>query len=263
MRLMPFLLVFISFQFSFTQEDITLKPLDSISLKADAFIGVDDFENYYYTKGNTLYKKTPRHTYSYTNTRLGNITSVAITNPLKILVFYRDFNSLIILDNRLNELSDIINLSDDSYGKNAVFATISSNNNLWLYSLDDNILTLWNYETRKPVFNSQPLQFYQNDFEAIAQTSTYENCWMVSSKHILIFNEYGSFIKDIDLQKVLALQPYKNGFLYINGNEIYFHESDTVKKLSGLSPKHLSTNFFVNKNNLYFFGSNTLYRYRF
>lgn len=261
MRLVLYLLFFSFVKLSFSQEVIIAKLLDSVSLNADIFIGVDNFEDHYYTNGNTLYKQTPNQTYSYTNTQLGNITSVDITNPLKILVFYRNFNTIVILDNRLNELSDRINLSDSNYGKNATYVTISSNNNLWLYSLDDNILTLWNYETKEIIFDSQPLQFYQDKFEAIAQTSTYENCWLISENGIIEFNEYGSFIEAKEIINISTLRPYKNGFIYLKRNNFYFNEDKTTIKLEGVNPKHLSTNYFVNKNTLSFFRSGRLYRY--
>lgn len=262
MRFILFLLFFIIVRPLFTQEDIAVKLLDSISLNADVFIGADDFEDYYFIEGNTLFKKTAQQVYSYTNTQLGNIASVDITNPLKILVFYQDFNTIVLLDNRLNELSDRMNLSTISYQKNAAFASISSNNNLWLYSLDDNILTLWNYENKETVFESQPLQFYKSGFEAAAQTSSYENCWLASENDVLKFNEYGSFIAVSEIKGIKAIQSYNNGIIFMKKAEIYFHDGTIKTSLGPVDLKHLSTNFFVNKNTLYFFRSNRLYRYR-
>jgi len=261
-RSLLFLFLFSTIQPLLGQEGVTVQLIDSVSLNADVFIGTDDFENYYYTRENTLYKKTPKHTYSYTNTQLGIIASVDITNPLKILVFYRDFNTIILLDNRLNELTDRINLSEAWYGKNATFASISSNNNLWLYSLDDNVLTLWNYENKDAIFESQPLQFYQDDFEGLFQISNYEKCWLASKNGILEFNQYGSFINATDLSKISGIQSYDDQLLIVSETEIYFYESDKKEILKNVDLNHLSTNFFVNKNTLNFFRSNTIFRYR-
>ena len=262
MRFILFLFLFSTIHPLFTQEDVSVKLIDSVSLIADLFIGTDVFENYYYTEGNTLYKKTPKHRYSYTNTRLGNIASVDITNPLKILVFYRDFNTLIILDNRLNELTDRINLSESWYGKNATFSSISSNNNLWLYSLDDNILTLWNYEKKEIIFESQPLQFYQDGFEGLSQISNYEKCWLASNNGILEFNQYGSFIKASELDEIKAIQSENDRLLIVSGDQIYLYKNSKKEILKNVDLNHLSTNFFVNKNTLNFFRSNTIFRYR-
>ncbi len=244
------------------QNELSVQLIDSVLLKADRFEGVDDFENIYYTKGNTLYKKTHLQTYSYTNTQLGNVTSVDITNPLKVVLFYRDFNTVVILDNRLNELSDRINFNEVSYAKNAMFATVSSNNNLWLYSLEDNIVSLWNYETKTTIFDSQPLPFYSTEFEATMQISTYEDCWLVSNTGLLHFNEYGAFIGAHEISGIVAVRPYEDQLIYIKDNEVAFFKASVPFKINGFNPEHLSTNFFVNKNTFYFLRSNRLYRYR-
>ena len=104
MKYFAFVIVLIQLFFVQAQEFKTAFFKD-YSINADKFIGVDDFENSYYINHNNLYKKTAQTIYSYANSQLGEITSVDITNPLKILVFYRDFNAVLLLDNRLNELT--------------------------------------------------------------------------------------------------------------------------------------------------------------
>ena len=264
MRLFYFIAVLLFFLRTTAQEkneSLVLEFVDSISFKADIFIGVDDFENYYSIEGNTFYKKTNRHLYSYTNTQLGSITSVDITNPLKVLLFYRDFNTIVILDNRLNELTDVVNFSRESYNKNVSLTKISSNNNLWLYSLDDNVLSLWNYETRQIIFDSQPLSFYEADFEAIYMISDYENCWLSSNKGILKFNEFGSYLETISSINFTYIRPYGNGFTYLDSYTMFAFENNVTTKIEFVNNNHFSTNYFVNKNNLYFFKDDVIYKY--
>ena len=244
------------------QSEIKVVFADSLVLQADRFVGADDFENYYYLRDNSLFKKSATNTYSYMNTQLGAIASVDISNPLKILVFYRDFNTILLLDNRLNELSDRINLNEENYGKNAHFATVSSNNNLWIYSLDDNVLTLWDYENKQALFESQPLQFYSSDFEAIFQYSNYKKCWLVSEEDLVEFNEFGSFIASKPLSAVQALGSFNDQLSYLQNNRLFVRRDEEPVLLNNIDPRHLSTNFFVNKNWLYFFRSNQLFRYR-
>ena len=254
-------LFFLSIQVSFSQGVINTQLIDSISLKADEFIGVDDFENYYYTKDNTLYKKTTSETYVYTNTQLGIITSIDITNPMKILVFYQNFNTIVILDNRLNELTDSINLSEESFGKNVALATVSSNNNLWLYSLDDNVLSLWDYEQRKIIFDSQPLTFYEDSFEAEKQVSNYEYCWLISEKGVLQFNEFGSFIGLYQKEDTETLVSYQKGML-VKTKKGLFYVTDTKDiSISIEDIKHNTNDFFAIRDYLYFFDANEVYKY--
>ncbi len=243
-------------------QNIDTKLLETISLKADRFIGVDTFENYYYVIGTTLYKKTANKTYVYNNTVLGSIHTVDLSNPLKLVLFYRDFNTVVILDNRLNELTDSINFSIETFSKNVASVSLSSSNNLWLYSLDDNILSLWNYENKKIIFNTQPLSFYEENFEASRQLSTYQYCWLFSSEALLKFNEYGSFVEAQNLPNVDNFMPHLNGYFYVKNAKFYYHENNESNQVLIDGAKHQLDNFTLTKNNLYFFDTNVLYKYR-
>jgi hypothetical protein len=45
-----------------------------------------------------------RETFVYQNFSLGKITKVDLQNPLKIVLFYENFNTVVTLDNQLNEI---------------------------------------------------------------------------------------------------------------------------------------------------------------
>src|SRR6476659_8841896 len=79
-----------------------LKPL-VIKGKYDYF-KADNLNNVYMIKDDELIKYLPdgRFFRRYSNLKLGTITSVDVTNPLKILVYYRDFQQIIFLDNQLS-----------------------------------------------------------------------------------------------------------------------------------------------------------------
>tara|TARA_R110002073_G_scaffold57778_4_gene146624 strand:- start:16005 stop:16802 length:798 start_codon:yes stop_codon:yes gene_type:complete len=250
-------------QFFASGQELAAVFVEEQPLKADIFIGVDTFENYYFIRGTTVYKKSTSDTYTYTNTQLGTISSVDITNPLKIVLFYRDFNTVVILDNRLNELSNTINLTTEAYAKNAAFVSISSINNLWLYSLDDNQLSLWNYKNKKTIFNTQSLSFYKANFQGVLQTSNYEFCWLISENEILKFNEYGSFINSFTETNIQKVVPYNDGIIYLKNNKLYHLQDNNSKMILVSYKKHDLNHFWISKDNLYFFDSNVLYIYTF
>jgi len=232
-------------------------------LNADKFIGVDDYDNSYYVHDNTLFKKTTSLTYSYTNTQLGSITSVDITNPLKILVFYRDFNTILLLDNKLNELTKPINFTTDSFSKNIAFTNMSSNNNLWLYSLDDNILQLWNHQTRRIEFTSQPLTFFIENFEPVKQVSTYKNCWLIGQNNILKFNEYGTFIESFEKTTTDNLRPFRGGYLFLENNKLIYQNSSNTPNQIDLNSEVFIKSFYVNTNHIYIFDGTKVFVFRF
>ena len=229
-------------------QEITTKTIEtefikSFNLDADEFIGTDDFENIYYIKNNVIYKKTPLKTYTYSNTQFGGITSIDIKNPLKILLFYSDFNTAIILDNNLNELTSPINFTSESFSKNISFASISSNNNLWLFSLDDNILRLWNYQTKKIQFASQPASFYVENFETLQQLSSYKNCWLFGDNVMLKFNEYGTFGGVFEIDKFDEVHFSENNIIFSNNNRLIMYESELRIHTNKIKPRNIDKKF--------------------
>jgi len=257
-----FAFVVVLFQLFFVQaQELKTAFLKDYSINADKFIGVDDFENSYYIKHNTLYKKTPQTTYSYANSQLGEITSVDITNSLKILIFYRDFNTVLLLDNRLNELTIPINFTTESFSKNITFTSISSNNNLWLYSLDDHILQLWNHQTRKTQFTSQPITSFIDNFIPIRQFSTYKSCWLVGERNILKFNEYGTFIESYEVNNS-DLKTFDEGYIVLEDKILFYQDPSRELTLIDINPVVIIKSFYVNTNHIYIFDGTKIFVYK-
>jgi len=135
-----FLFTFLLFiNISFAQE-IQTEFISKTPLHADIFIGMDELDHIYYLKNNILFKKRDQDTINYSNVLLGKITSVNIQNPFKLVVFYKDFNSVILLDNNLNELTNRIDFTKETLFNSVQFVSASSENNLWLFSDDTKLL---------------------------------------------------------------------------------------------------------------------------
>ena len=87
------------------QSPIELTADTPLNLKVDTIEAIDDFETVYYTIGTIFYKQPiEKVTLNYSNVQLGVPTTVNVFNPLKINIFYQDFNTATILDNRLAEI---------------------------------------------------------------------------------------------------------------------------------------------------------------
>jgi len=115
---------------------------DKDSLNVDVFISKNNFENLYYIKDNVLFKKSDKQTINYSNIQLGKITSVHTFNPLKINVLYSDLNTVVILDNRLAEVSKLDFNQQQPY-KNISHITTGFDNTIWLFNQDFQYLELY------------------------------------------------------------------------------------------------------------------------
>ena len=78
-----------------------------IKLTCDIFLGFDNQKSIYSLNNNILTKNSDGITYQYNNLSLGKITNVDFQNPLQIVIFYKNFNTVVLLDNQLNEIKKI------------------------------------------------------------------------------------------------------------------------------------------------------------
>ena len=118
--------------------------LDTKELENKTYIGFDGLGNNYYIKENVFSKQNESQVWEYKNVALGKITSVDYVNPLKIVVFYEDFNTIITLDNQLNEIQKL-NIFDID---NTIFASkvgLASQDQFWIYNSLTQQIMLFDY----------------------------------------------------------------------------------------------------------------------
>lgn len=141
--------------------------LETKELENKTYIGFDGLGNNYYIKENVLIKQNESQVWEYKNVSLGKITSVDYVNPLKIVVFYEDFNTIITLDNQLNEIQKL-NLFDID---NTIFASkvgLAAQDQFWIYNSLTQQIMLFDYlkNTSKTVGNpiQESIKYTQSDF---------------------------------------------------------------------------------------------------
>ena len=144
--------------------------------------------------------------------KYGKLTYVEAQNPWKTILFYEDFETILLLDKYLKILGSI-NLRDKNiFGVKAV--TISYDNNIWIFDptdmkikkLDENGNQLMSSVDLRQVFDEvpQPVQIMDRD----GLLYLYD-----PAKGVYIFDYYGSF---------KTLLPYKNWKrIFIVGKTIY------------------------------------------
>jgi hypothetical protein len=133
----------------------------------DLFIGNDGMGNSYSIKNNVLYKKNNHEQWQYKNISLGKITRVDFQNQLKIMLYYENFNTIILLDNQLNEIQKI-NFSENDTPLVAAAASVASLNSLWIYDSLTQQISLFDYlkstfRTVTPPISGS-IKYYQSDF---------------------------------------------------------------------------------------------------
>lgn len=229
-------------------------------VEADEYIGDDSFGYQYFIKNNVFFKMKNTEFVQYKNLALGKITKVDIQNPLRIILFYENFNIIISLDNQLNEIQKI-NFSEKSEGIVPTAIGISSQNNLWVFNSMNQQLGLYNfvkntYQTiglpfEKNIkgytsdFNNfywidESNQFYSSDIfgkkKLLGKIPNYDAVSISDEKTILFKKEEILYLFDVEKNKSIPInnieKSYKS-FHYKNQNlAIFTNEGITNYKIN-------------------------------
>lgn len=229
--------------------------VDSVRVEADQYYGKDVLGYDYYSKNNVLYKQKKSEKWEYKNLPLGKIHTIDFINPLKIVLFYKDFNSVVLLDNQLSEITKI-NLND--YTIVAQTCSTASQNRLWIYDSLTNNLLLLDYLNKKTTPLNQPFKntfkYYKSDY----------NNWLRISENNEIFscNNYGriTFLGNApEFDKILITDSQKIVFSLNDNLYLYKHENSKSELL--FSTEKNNVNFDFNNGVLSIFTEKTIENY--
>ncbi len=252
-------LIFLIFiiQFSLVLAQVQVQSLKAITLSiqkinADDVIGVDGLDNMFYIKNNTLFKKSNTESWQYENIYMGKITRVDIQNPLKIVLFYENFNTIIILDNQLNEIQKI-NFSENTIPIIVSATGIASQNRLWIYDSTSQQIGLYDYlkKTFTPVTTSFQgnFKYYNSDFNTFQWVDDKLNWYSCD-----IYGKIKTLGKVSDFEQIKPIINYavifsKKGKLYlqdVNKNSVYVIEN-IEKSFKNFYYKDQILSIFTNK----------------
>ena len=151
------------------QQKASVEKLDSYAFSADFFLGYDKFGWKYFITNNTFNKQKDSLILQYKNLALGKIAKVDLQNPLKIMLFYENFNTVVLLDNQLNEVQKI-NFSENTVPIVVAATGMAAQNRLWIYNSLSQQIGLFDYAKNdyKPItvpFTGK-LKYYEPDFNS-------------------------------------------------------------------------------------------------
>jgi hypothetical protein len=203
------------------------KPVltNTFPLTADTFVGYDALGAYYTINNNVLSKQMGEQKWQYKNPQLGKIAKVDLQNPLKIVLFYQDFNTVIIVDNQLNETTKI-NLSDSSIPIVAIGIGLASGNRLWIYNNLTLKVGLYDYSKRElktltvPFTNN--VTSYSSDFNFFQ--------WADEQRNVFQCDVYGKI-------KSLGILPYYDEIQWTSDTMLIYRNANDLFTYSLLEKK--------------------------
>lgn len=227
MNRLVFLLVFSFFQHLAIGQ---MKLLKEFPVKNPQILCSDELGNYYVSDGQEILKFNFKDSLfmRYSALNLGTISSIDVTNPLKILVFYKEISRIAFMDNTLSNYSESLDLQDLGLDQ-ATLACTSYDNGIWIYDRINFQLIRFNKKFEKQYSTKNLNLIVKSDFLPNFMLEK-ENFLYVNDPQsgIAVFDAFGGFLKTIPIRGLTNFQVTQNRINYVKDG-IYY--SFDMKKL--------------------------------
>lgn len=186
-------------------------------------IETDRLNSFYYVKGENLYRisRDGRPTGNHTSKIYGNIFFVDPSNPMKTLVYYRDFNTILFLDNMMTQVGDPVNLNELGFDRVTVVSR-SYNNGIWLYDSGSNELirldAQLNISHRTGRINHVTGFIPEPSGMIERGNKVYLND---QQRGILVFDIYGTYLKTIPAKALADFDVYEDKLFYVKSDSLH------------------------------------------
>lgn len=214
-------ILFLSLIFSLLTGD-NLRVQQEISGKNFADMAPDQFGNLLVVEGDNLKKLDPKgkQLAAYSNPALGTPTQISAVDALNPILFYRDANVLVTLDNRLNESVRVNLLEAGFYDITLVCA--SDEERIWLYDQAQD--KLFRYNILQGKIEGQSLNLTQlsgTEVKPIQLVSTFNHIYAnLPELGIMRFTATGAFEKTIPIKNITAFDVEANTVFFLKDKEI-------------------------------------------
>lgn len=204
-----FIVLLLGFAYPLLSQTLQATAVSTHTFEADRYIGMDNFGALYGIRQNAFVKSLQGQTLEYRNLRLGKIARADLQNPLGILLFYEDFNTVVLLDNQLNEIR-MVSFSELPQPLMVSAAGTAAQNRFWIYDNLSMRIGYYDFNTGKftaltPALNGR-IVTYDTDFNYFY--------WVDDKQQLYACDLFGKVRK---LSKVET-----NGPLIMDGPERFF-----------------------------------------
>ncbi|MFL5751805.1 MAG: hypothetical protein ACJ76F_00240 [Bacteroidia bacterium] len=229
------------------------KALFTIKTRSDFFTS-DNIGNIYTVKADEIRKYNTNGDLLkiYSNKKLGKITSVDASNPLRVLVFYKDFAKVVLLDSQLSENGEGIALEQLSLEQSDLAST-SFNNGLWFYNrqnaelvrLDESLNKIVSTGNLNRILGTELHPNYLLEYNGYVYLNN-------PADGILVFDIYGTYYKTITLKNLRSFQLKDEEIFYYKDKQLNAYQTKLLSEYKMPVPDTSIANARVDKGRFYF-----------
>lgn len=169
----------------------------------------------------------------------GKLSAIDVTNPLKPLLFYKDFSTVVVLD-RL--LANRVSLDLRRYNVlQPTAVALSYDNNIWVFDQYDNKL--------KKLDEAGNLLLETSDFrqlfnQSLAPQKIINDNGLVyladSAQGVYVFDNYGTFKRKIDVKNWTNVDVQNGRIFRLGKSEILVYNPATFTEQAKIYPPHFA-----------------------
>lgn len=257
MKFLSIILLFVIFN------STDLVPIKKFSANADIVL-TDAIGNIYLVNQNNLalYNNEGQKLFSYSNSFLGNISLVDVSDPMRILLYFKDFNKVVFLSNKLTEIVSPIELDNTEYNQVSVCCT-SNSGGFWIFDSQKFQLIRLNNNLeadRKGTI----IQSIFNKSENIAAKLIEESDQIymsVPKTGILVFDKFGVYKKTIPITGLKNFQIIGDKIIYLSENKLCSYSLIDNSEIQSIQLDLKIKSVSVYKNLLIASGENEIFIY--
>ncbi len=239
-------------------------PKKNIAFKAQQIIA--DHIGFYYLVTRDKVQKVHYNdslTQFHQRQNIGAITTVDVSNPMKTILYYRDYRKVEILDTWMSMIREI---DLDEYGYMQVSAVCgSSTNGIWLYDENSAQLKRIN-DGGELVLQSVSSRQSMNKVLHVSYLLEKNAKVYVADPEIgiVLFDMFGSYIKTLPIRGIQKFSIFADQIVFFNAGKIYNYNPLTLETKELILPDSTVTDAALLKNKLVTIGSDSvrIYTYK-
>ena len=195
-------------------------------------ISADGLGNLYKVIGNKLSKITNKNdsTLYYSNLNNGSISEIDTRNSLEIMLFFKEQQTIIMLDNSLAKTSEISLISQNFPFVDLVCLS-NRDNSFWLYSSEKQELKKVDKNLKTINLTKNIAQILNKNISPIQMIEYANSVYILDEKEgVFIFDLFGNYIKTIPLFGAKRMKIHNQVITYKTNEELILFDLKSFEK---------------------------------
>ncbi|MFN3343710.1 MAG: hypothetical protein ACK40M_13505 [Flavobacteriales bacterium] len=190
---------------------------------------------------------------------MGWISLLDVTNPLRPMIFYRDLNQIVVLDNTLSIQGEPVKLEKLGLQFTKLFCQSPNNQNLWLYDTDEFRLMRLDKNFQLVRGSGNITQVTGRDLNPTHMQEWNNFLYLCDpDQGILVFDMFATYSKTIPLKNIRNFQVTNGGIFYLDDKSLLRYDLMSFETMKIPLPLSTVESFRISGKRLYLQGSSKI-----